>query len=286
MILLDKPREIREFEDYLTRIVEPLTLGKEEKAELREEWLLHLTDSMNDLMQHGMPEKEAIEHTIKQFGEAELLQAEVKKSYSSSLKRHLLKELLIWGICLIAMSIGPGLLINAHYQLYFIIWPLILLVLCYGIYHVIVKRISFPALWFVGVLLFYGTFVYFICQRFSAEYYVQNIISLKWDELTGGDGIFSEPSLHLLWFMIIAFVLTFSKNKKRQWLSVVQSSFEYWAMVMAGLNIVVTETLTNSGEGKVILLNIFLLYGFLQQAIDLDFLVKSMNKVKHWVKGF
>lgn len=286
MILLDKPRENREFEDYLTRIMEPLALGKEEKADLKEEWLLHLTDSMNHLTRQGMPEKEAIEHSIKQFGEAELLQAEVNKSYSSSLKTHLLKELLIWGICLIAASTGPGLLINAHYHIYFIIWPLILLVLCYGIYHVIVKRISFPALWFVGVLLFYGTFVYFVCQRFSSEYYVQNIISLIWDELTGGDGIFRVPTLHLLWLIIIAFVLSFSKNKKRRCLSVVQSSFEYWAMIMAGLFLVVTETLTNSGEGKVILLNIFLLYGFLQQAIELDFLMKSMNKVKHWVKGF
>lgn len=202
----------------------------------------------------------------------------VNESYTISLKARLLKELLIWVICLIAASIGPGLLINAHYQVYFIIWPLILLVLCSGIYHVILRKISFPALWFVGVLLFYGTFVYFVCQRFSPEYYVQNMISVKWDELTGSDGLFRVPTLHLLWLVIIVFALTFRKNKKRLWLLVVQSSFEYWAMIMAGLFLVVTETLTNSGEGKVILLNIFLLYGFLQQAIELDLSKKSLNK--------
>jgi phosphatidylglycerophosphatase A len=206
----------------------------------------------------------------------------VNNSYSSSLKTRLIKELLIWAICLIAASIGPGLLINAHYRVHFIIWPLILLVLCFGIYHLIVRKISVPALWFVGVLLFYGIFVYYVCQRFSTEYYVQNMISFKWDELTGGDGLFRVPTLHLLWLVIIVFALTFRKNKKRLWLPVVQSSFEYWAMIMVGFFFAVTETLTNSGEGKVILLNIFLLYGFLQQAIEIDLFKKSLKK--HWVK--
>lgn len=263
--------KVQEFEDYLNHITDSLGLGQDEKDELKEEWKQHLVDLMSDFIQKGASKSEAIELSIKQFGEIHILQSEVRKSFLNPRKMHLLKESLVWIICLIVASIGPILLINAYYKLYFVTVPLTMLAICYGVYHIAIRRVSSLLVGIIGTLILYAYFVYFIIKRTSIEYFKSELFSLN----LSGEGLFTISMVHLLWLVLCVI----------RWQKVIRASFEYWSMNMIALWVVNSEILTNSGEGKVIILNIFLLYVFLQQVIEPQFLIRSKNKVQFWLKG-
>lgn len=204
--------------------------------------------------------------------------SEIKKSFHSPFKKHLLKEIVVWMICLVAASVGPILLINAHYKLYFITWTVVLLAVCYSLYHFVFRRITVPIILLMGAVIYYGSFVYFLSQRTSLEYFFNSLFSFR----LSGDGLFTNAIIHLLWLFLI--LVTLQKQSASRWIPVIKSTFEYWAMIMLALFIVNTELLTNSGEGKVMILNVFLLYVFLQEVVDPEFLIKSKNKVKYLLK--
>ncbi|MEX2459705.1 MAG: hypothetical protein WD469_00155 [Paenibacillaceae bacterium] len=54
MSLINKNHHIQEFEDYLNKIIESLSINREESKELKEEWLQHLIDSKDHYMQKGI----------------------------------------------------------------------------------------------------------------------------------------------------------------------------------------------------------------------------------------
>lgn len=277
MILLSN---IKPFVEYLDYITDSLNIEEGEVCELREEWYQHLVELMEDFIDKGVSRDEAIYLAIKQFGDVPLLKSEVNRSYPSSRRLNFIKELIVWFICLIASSIGPSLLINAHYRIFFSIGPIFILGICYGLYHFVLKKLKSYYIMSVALPLLYGYFIYFIVTKDSFSYFVAELLNFR----LGGNGLFTISMLHLLWGLVIAKHLFITSFNKQLFLNIVEASFQYWSMIMIAIFISFTELLTNSGEGKVITDNIFLLYVFLQQVIEPKIFIRSNNMIKHWLK--
>ncbi len=273
VILLDK---VTEFEKYLNLILESLALEKEEKEDLKVEWNQHLIDMMHDFNKQGFSKEDSINLSIKQFGDPNLLQSEVEKSFPNDKKMQLLKEVFVWLICLIAASVGPSLFINAHYRLYFITFPLIVLILCSLLFHIIIKRFTSPLIQMLGIPIFYLCIVGYIVRNTSFDYFIKRLVSVD----LGGEGLFSVAFLHLIWILLIVIrLLSLSSNK---WRSIIKSSFQYWALNVSAVYLVIM--LSDGGETTVLSLNVFLLYGFLHQIVDPRFLLIEKNKIKYWLR--
>lgn len=284
--------QIEQFERYLQEITSRLEIDEQEKKELKEEWRQHLYDSLDSLMKKGMDKDEAINAAIQQFGEVEPLKEEVNRTYPSARKLHYQKELFIWLTCMLAAMIGPYLLIRAHFNIGFILTPMIFLAVSYALYHYVVKRISFPvvALLLVPVIYWFFINTFFSYSdpnhpdyQFTFERYAQVIFSLDWNELTGSEGIFTFPALHMLWYAVILWKMAAHKRDQSLWKTISIASFQYWAMAFIG---VLFARGASSAEAGVIEMNILLLYGFLQQIVyPLDWVIWK-QKIIHWVKRY
>jgi hypothetical protein len=193
--------------------------------------------------------------------EVDTLQSGLKRSVVTIRNMQLLKELLIWIICLLAAISGPSFLIGAHFQLYFILYPLILLIACTAIYHILIKRGSHLIVSLVGLPLAYGIYYF------------------NWKPILDGYGLFTASTLHILWVLMIGCVLIVQRSDKNKWYSVIRASFEYWFMILIAIYIVTKEWISFSSEMNVVLLNLFLIYGLLQQLIVPTRILKLMKKL-------
>ncbi len=264
------------FEPYLRQLSEQLALEREEREELIEEWRQHLLDAMRDGMERGLTPDEAAGQAMRQFGEIGRLQKEVNESYPSARKMLFLKELIVWAVCLSACLVGPGLLIGAHFRVDFITFPLTVLLFCSAIYHCAVRRIIFPKARGFALFLLYGSFVLFIAGEFSFAYFAENLFSFR---LAGSEGIYTIASLHGLWLVVCIFAMAGKRRKPGS--ELVRSSFEYWFMAMTGL---LLSFLAPSAERSVLIMNVFLLYGFLQQIVVPQSAVILKNKAAYGLR--
>lgn len=210
---------------------------------------------------------------MKQFGTSEPMQPACGKSERPVWNQQLLsKELLIWLICLTAASIGPGLLINAEYTLFFTVAPLVFLFVCSILYHGIVQRVQNSALYGIILMLLYGVFTWDMIQHHSWKAYIGEMVTVQ----LGGEGLATLSILHLLWIVVLLRFL------HKGWRGAARSSYEYWTMVILAVFLVRTELITDSSEGKVLLLNTFLLYSFFQQMIGADVGLQIKNKMSRY----
>jgi hypothetical protein len=205
----------------------------------------------------------------------------INKNHQSAKKLNFLKELLVWLICIVATSIGPSLLISAPYDIAFSIASVILLVICCVSYHFIIKWLNHTYISIFGLCTLYGYFIYFIVYENSITYFLHQLLVFR----LRGDGFFTLSMMHLLWIIVIIKKLVILPLSKQTILNIVQSSFEYWAVIMLSILIIRTEIITNSGEGKVIIGNVFLLYIFLQQFIDTKFFILLKNMIANRLKS-
>jgi uncharacterized membrane protein len=90
--------------------------------------------------------------------------------------------------------------------------------------------------------------------------------------------------IHFLWIVLIVSVYVISPKGSLKQRAFIRASFSYWAMIDIALFIVNAEMITNSAEGKTFILNLFLLYVFLQHVIDLEFFVRMKNKAYYWFR--
>jgi hypothetical protein len=196
------------------------------------------------------------------------------------------KEIIIWVICWLAGVIGPGFLSNAHFQPTFIIAPLFLLFFCSLIYHTIVRRVAFPILWLVAIPLAYIFLLFgFFPSRhmpLTLENYISSLFRLDWNQYMGSAGIFEFPSLHLLWLILILWSFSVWKKGESLWRRLEKASFEYWMMVVSGIIIAYFHS---TGEGQIFAVNVFLVYGFLQQIINPYVYSIWKQKAGHWLRS-
>ena len=254
------------FEEYLNQIVLSVKIDRQEKKQLKREWNQHLFDSLNNLIQRGFSQDEAIEMAIQQFGTPELLKQEIAQIYLLSRKQQRLKELSIWIICLIAASIGPYLLIEAYYSIGFTLTSALALVLYYFVYHKIIKNIP-NLMAYIAILPIYAFWVYAFLKlgnEVSLGQYIHNLFSLDWSRLTGVDGLFQFPTLHMLWYIIVLINILSPCNKSII-KSITISSFRYWSTLAVGLAL---AKISPSSETTVLVMNVALLYAFLQQIVS------------------
>jgi hypothetical protein len=273
VIKLSKHEPIKEFEEYISKIAHELHLDKAEKEELEAEWKQHLYDHYASLVKNNSPKDEAIKTVIEQFGDIKMLKNDVNWTYPSASKQHIQKEMIIILLCIVASIIGPGLLINAHFQTYFIIAPMQALILAYPIYRFIINRVTQPLLSLIGFSLIYIFFIKLfsdlLVTPLTFELYLSQLFSLDWHRLSSSDGLFTYVTLHMLWYLVIVFQI-FSKNSYVPlWKRVCTASFKYWAMLLVG---VLLARAQSSAEMGVIFLNVFLLYGFFQAFISIPVL--------------
>jgi hypothetical protein len=198
----------------------------------------------------------------------------INKNHLIIKKVNFIKELVIWLICVVATSIGPSLLIKAPYQIAFSIYPLLLLGICCVSYHLIIKRLKHLYIGITGLCTIYGYFIYLMVHQTSFNYFLRELFRFR----LSGDGFLTISMIHLLWVVIIIKHLLTSSFSKQHALKIIQSSFEYWAIIMISILIMRTEILTNSGEGKVIIGNVFLLYIFFQQFIGTKLIILSKRR--------
>ncbi|QYR22420.1 permease prefix domain 1-containing protein [Paenibacillus sp. sptzw28] len=262
-----------EFTDYVRSFTETLTLNPEEKDELREELEQHLGKLMTQFIVQGQSKQEAMKRSLEQFGDPEQLRPEFQKSHIPSWKQYMSKEILIWLICLAAASVGPSLLINAHYSPLFVAAPLMYLIVCAMLYHGIIQRIRRPILWITMFLLLYSTFTWDMIQYHSFKLFIEEFVTFR----LGGEGLATISITHLLWVGVLLRFLN------KGWRALARISYEYWAMFIIAFYMMRAELITSSGEGHVLLLNTFLLYVFFQQMIESQIVVKIKNKIKHWL---
>ncbi|WP_199615291.1 permease prefix domain 1-containing protein [Paenibacillus alkalitolerans] len=262
-----------EFTDYVRSFTQSLPINSHEKDELREELERHLVELMAHFIEQGHSKEEAVKRAMGQFGDPEELQPEFQKSHIPSWKQHMSKEILIWLICSVAASVGPSLLINAHFTPLFVVAPLMFLIICALLYHGVIQRIRHPILWIAMFLLLYGTFTWDMIQDHSFNLYMEELVTVR----LGNEGLATLSIFHLLWVGVLL------RFQHKGWRGPARTSYEYWAMLIIAVYMVRAEFLTNSGEGKVLLLNTFLLYVFFQQMIEREMVVKIKNKMKHWL---
>ncbi len=232
-------------------------------------------------MDQGFSEQEAIKLVLQQFGDAAKLREEVKRSYPAPRSMMWLKELLIWALCLTAASVGPWLFIDARYSVFFVIFPMLVLLVCAFVFHVLLSRIACPPLWMIpGTLLLYAAFLFFVVRLTSLELVWTQFTTLSWS----GDGLFTMSIIHLMWAAVVAYRLISSSSSSARMSAAVRSSFEFWMMNLVSLLIVSSGLLSDSGEGNVFILNLFLLYGTLHQVVNPRFMVITKNKLQYWIR--
>lgn len=276
---LSNQDQIKQFDDYISRLTSGLELEEEEKSELEEEWKLHLYDHFTSLIKNGMNQEKAVRTAIEQFGDISMIQNEVNQTYPNAIKRHVQKEILIAIVCMIASMIGPMILIGAHFNANFIILPLQALLVAYLIHRFIISRQTDWRLSIIGIAVIYLFFLrlpYFMGTSFSIELYIDQLFSLDWDRLTGSSGLFEFVTIHMLWYVVVAFKLFSNENYIPVWKRVINASFQYWAMAMIA---VFLARFQSSGEGAVLYLNVFLLYAFLHQTISINGIVIFKEKM-------
>lgn len=261
---------IKQFDDYIKRLIQDIQVEDEEKRELEVEWTQHLYDHYSSLQKQGLEKSQAIQIVLEQFGDIQMIQTEVNQSYPSAIKSHVQKEVVIAILCLIASMIGPSILIGAHFQPYFVFAPLIALVFAYMIHRFIAKRQTDWKLSVIGLIVIYIFFLQLFKRMYgtslSWEAYGDHLFSLDWNRLTGSSGLFEIVTIHMMWYVIIAFQFITHYNYNPVWKRVLNSSFQYWAMLLIG---VFLARFQSSAELSVLFLNIFLLYAFLQQTISI-----------------
>jgi hypothetical protein len=271
---------IKQFDDYIKRLVLDFHLDDEEKAELKEELTQHLYDHYSSLQKQGMEKSEAIRTVLEQFGDMQLIQTEVNQSYPSAMKFHIQKEIVISILCIIATIIGPIILIGAHFQPYFIFAALVALVLAYLVHRFILKRQADWRLSVIGVIAIYIFFLQFLPRLYgtllSFKFYSSQLFTLDWNRLTGSNGLFEYVTLHMMWYVIIAFQFLTNANFIPVWNRVLTSSFQYWSMLLIGIFL---AKLQPSAEWAVLFINVFLLYGFLQHTISIKGIIVFSQKV-------
>lgn len=272
--------EVKEFERYLLAILEGLELDSVEREELLKEWEQHLNDLLKQYMDQGFHKPEAIKLALQQFGDKAELHAEVKRSYPVPGAAKWLKELLIWMLCLLAASIGPWLFVNARYSLFFVLFPLPVLLACAFFYYGLLTRVVLRPLWMIAVTVFlYASFLFLAVRLTSLEFVLHQFTALT----PSGDGLFTMPGIHLLWIVIVAFHLM-NGPAARAWKPLAGASFTFWGLNLAALLIVSSGLLPDSSEGNVIVLNLFLLYGTLHQLIRPRDLITTKNKLHYWIR--
>ncbi|MRG85983.1 permease prefix domain 1-containing protein [Salinibacillus xinjiangensis] len=281
---MSKQVSIREFDIYIKNITKELQLDEIEKKELEEEWRQHLYDHYHSLRLENVDEKEAIQAVIDQFGPVEMLQKEVNETYPSSMKNHVFKEVLIGMICIIASVIGPGLLIGAYFQPYFIFAPIQALVAAYVIYRFIIKKQTYWLFSIIGFIPIYIIFLQFIAQMYGTpltlELYLSEIFSLDWNRLAGLNGLFEFPTLHMFWYIILLTQLCRNNSYLSVWKRMCNATFHYWAMLFIAL---VFARFQSSAEWSVISMNVILLYAFLQQLISSQQFMQWKDAINRWV---
>jgi len=104
-----------------------------------------------------------------------------------------------------------------------------------------------------------------LANEFSIGHYTSNLFTLDWSRLTGVDGIFQFPTLHMLWYIIVVVNILSPSNKAMLERAIV-SSFQYWTMLAIGLALAM---IAPNSETSVIILNVALLYAFLQQIVSI-----------------
>ena len=254
------------FDQYLNGILSSLKIDRKEKRQLKQEWNQHLLDILDNLLQSGLEREKSIDIAIQQFGSPELLKQEVTEVYASTKKQHRLKESAIWIICLIAAAIGPYILIKAQFSFGFILTTVLALLFYYVVYHKIIKVIPNLISYFALLPIYiFWVFVFLtLGNEVSAEQYITNLFTLDWSRLTGVDGIFQFPTLHMLWYItVLVVILTY--RHKAMIKQVVITSFRYWTMLTVGLAL---AKIAPNSETSVIVLNVALLYAFLQQIVS------------------
>ncbi|MBT2645058.1 hypothetical protein J7I80_22820 [Bacillus sp. ISL-41] len=261
---------IKQFDDYIKRLIQDLQLEDEEKRELEEELTQHLYDHYSSLQKQGLEKTEAVQTVLEQFGDIQMIQTEVNQSYPNAIKSHFLKESVIAILCIVASMIGPMILIGAHFQPYFIFAPLIALTFAYIIHHFIAKRQTDWKLSVIGIIVIYIFFLQLYKRMYgtslSLEAYGGHLFTLDWNRLTGSSGLFEFATIHMMWYLIIAIQFITNNNYIPVWKRSFNSSFQYWAMLLIG---VFLARFQSSAEWSVLFVNIFLLYAFLQQSISI-----------------
>ena len=267
-----KPTPIKEFDEYLQKLLLDINLDKEEKRELEEEWKQHFYDHLAALEKQNINKEEAIRTVLEQFGDIGTLQKEVNETYPGSIKRHIQKEIFIAIICMVASVIGPMILIGAHFRSYLIMAPIQALILAYVIYRFVVNR---QVHWLISIIGFFSIYLFFIIGIFpmligipiSLDVYTNHLFSLQWDRLTGLNGLFEIVTIHMMWYVVISFQILSNKNYIPTWKKIMNASFHYWAMLLIAILFALFQS---SAEWGVLYLNVFLLYTFLQLTISID----------------
>lgn len=263
-----------EFTDYIKTFTDILPILSIEKKELTEELEQHLEQLMFRFIEQGHTKAEAVKLAMEQFGPPEKLLPEYQKSHISSWKKRLGKEAFIWFICLAAASLGPALLINAQYTPLFVVAPMLFLIACSLLFHGIIQSVRRTIWWVPLFLLSYGIFMWHAIPAYSFNMFLEEFVTLR----LGGDGLATLSIIHLLWVSVLLRYLN------KGWRGLAHVSFEYWTMLILAFYMARAEFFMNSGEGKVLLINVFLLYVFFQHMIESKMFVKVKNKMKHLVQ--
>ncbi len=279
-MVLPGQQPVKEFDYYLQNLISGLNLGSKEKRELEEEFRQHLLDHYQALLKKNMGKEEAVRTALEQFGGIEMLRAEVNQTYPGSVRNTIIKELFIAAFCLLACLIGPGLLIGAIFQSYFIYAPLLFISMAAGVYHLLVKHQTSWLFSLAGTAAIYSFFLYFFLpqagEAYTPELYIQQLFTLEWNRLTGPAGLFNLVTLHMFWYVLIVVQLILDNNYIPVWKRISNASFQYWAMLLAGVFLARWQP---SAETSVLLANVFLLYAFFQQILWPEGLIRLKEKI-------
>jgi hypothetical protein len=271
---------IKQFDDFIKKLVQDLHLEDEEKREVEEEWTQHLYDHYSSLLKQGLEKSEAIQTVLEQFGDIQMIQTEVNQIYPSAVKSHIQKESVIAILCVLASIIGPMIIIGAHFQPYYIFASIFALLFAYIIHRFIARRQTDWKLSVLGLIIIYIFFLQLFERMYgtemSLELYGAHLFTLDWNRLTGTSGLFEIVTLHMMWYVVIVYQFATNANYIPVWKRILNSSFQYWSMLLFG---VFLARFQNSAEWSVLFINVFLLYTFLQHTLSIKAITTFSQKV-------
>lgn len=278
-------------EKYIDRIIAPLAITHDEKAEMREEWLQHLEESMAALKATGYSEAEAAKLAMERFGSAEHLQADVRRSFWTAGQVYWFKEAIIWALCLLASALGPGLLIGAKYELIFTVAPLcLLIVFCLlhqgvqvaahagrGILRRIPggntagERVAMVVRMLGALISYIGVMSIFVLwgpidSMGSPVGILRELLAMP--VLESSLGLFTPKMVHLLWVALLLWRVGARQLPGSRIQVLVQASLAYWLRLLAACLLVVALGQSIPAEAQVLMLNSAILYSFLHIVVD------------------
>lgn len=244
-----RPDVVARIESYVhTLVMQQRDLTDEDRADLRDQWVVHLLEKTIDLVHAShatstppLSEDEALTQAIAQLGTPEQLTVDVQQSFPSAKRAFWSRHALLFAILFASSLIGPYLLIPG---LSVRSLPLFIVLALFGALVILLSSFLFtnvplPTFFRPGFLIAAYTLYVALFDAF---------IEPLW--------LVSALTVHGLWLVGALYQYVFWRTRKLASAILLEASFKFWFIFATGL---VASTVLSTSEIQIFVLHYFLI---------------------------